>query len=189
MWSDSTLGSTILPAGSHDVFVAVATNGIGFYTYKDFSHGCVILGLAASWSCTSDRATKDDFTAVEPRDVLERLIQMPITQWRWKGEADTIRHIGPTAQDFRAAFGLGYDDKSIALVDTEGVALAAIQGLYAELKERNATIAQQQREIAELRERMSQVESLRGELAALRNAIAAATRGATLAAQTTATAP
>ncbi len=37
--------------------------------------------------------------------------------------------MGPMAQDFRAAFGLGVNDTSIVTVDADGVALAAIQGL------------------------------------------------------------
>ena len=39
-------------------------------------------------------------------------------------------HIGPTAQDFSRAFGLGEDNRHITTVDADGVALAAIQGLY-----------------------------------------------------------
>ena len=39
------------------------------------------------------------------------------------------RHIGPVAQDFHAAFGLGTHETAIATVDADGVALAAIQGL------------------------------------------------------------
>jgi hypothetical protein len=169
-----------LPASAHDVFIVGATNGIGMYTFKDYSHGCVLLGAAASWTCTSDRATKSDFADIEPREVLASLVAMPIARWRWKGEAETVRHIGPTAQDFRAAFELGYDDKTIALVDSEGVALAAIKGLNAKLEERLAEKEQQlvvqQHELAELRERLDQVETLRGELAALRDAIASATK-------------
>lgn len=38
-------------------------------------------------------------------------------------------HLGPMAQDFHAAFNVGMDDKHMATVDEEGVALAAIQGL------------------------------------------------------------
>ena len=37
--------------------------------------------------------------------------------------------MGPTAQDFRAAFGLGDDDISIAVVDADGANLAAVQAL------------------------------------------------------------
>jgi hypothetical protein len=52
------------------------------------------------------------------------------------------------AQDFRAAFGLGSDDKIITKVDVNGVALAAIQGLNAKLE---ARVAEQARELADLR--------------------------------------
>ncbi len=88
---------------------------------------------------------------------------MPMTRWNAKGVSS--QHIGPVSQDFYAAFGLGEDDLHIASGDLSGVALAAIQGLYAEVKARDATIAE-----------------LREELAALRNAVATAPRGATIAA-------
>ena len=46
-----------------------------------------------------------------------------------------IRHIGLMAQDFHAAFGgLGVGDKHISTVDADGVAFAAIQGLYRKVK-------------------------------------------------------
>ncbi len=145
---------------------------------------------------SSDRTLKTAFQPVEAREVLSRVARLPVSTWVFKNDPAT-RHIGPMAQDFYAAFGMGADDKHIGSLDAEGVALAAIQGLYAELKDRDVTIAEQQQEIAEqqreiaderreigqLRERLVQVESLRGELAALRNAITAATRGETVAAQ------
>ena len=59
-----------------------------------------------------------------------------------------LRHLGPVAQDFRGAFGLGADDVSIASVDEAGVALAAIQGLNAKLERENARL---RAELAELR--------------------------------------
>ena len=52
---------------------------------------------------------------------------MSIARWNFKGDANTT-HLGPMAQDFHAVFGLGGDDKDIATVDADGVALAAIQG-------------------------------------------------------------
>jgi hypothetical protein len=55
--------------------------------------------------------------------------------WNYKSEDATVRHIGPTAQDFYAAFGLGGDDRSISTIDPSGVALAAIQELYRENKQ------------------------------------------------------
>ena len=84
-----------------------------------------------------------------------------------------------------AAFGLGDGDRTIATVDADGVALAAIQGLNAKveaqaaaLAERDARIERQAREMADLRDRIAEVESLRGELAVLRSALAGLARGA-----------
>lgn len=45
------------------------------------------------------------------------------------------------AQDFHAAFGVGADDKRISTVDTDGVALAALQGLYEIAQEKDVRIA------------------------------------------------
>ena len=56
-------------------------------------------------------------------------------RWRYKSEVSGAEHMGPIAQDFRAAFGLGDSDKQITTVDADGVALAAIQGLRARLNE------------------------------------------------------
>jgi hypothetical protein len=103
---------------------------------------------AGTWNCSSSRDQKRDFADVNSRDILERVAALPVTSWRFKGEPVSVRHVGPTAQDFRAAFSLGSDDESIAQVDVSGVTLAAIQGLNVKLE---AKIAEQADELAELR--------------------------------------
>jgi hypothetical protein len=64
--------------------------------------------------------------------VLDRLRNIAITEWQYKGQ--TERHIGPMAQDFYAAFGLGAGDTGIASIDADGVALASIKALMIELE-------------------------------------------------------
>ena len=59
------------------------------------------------------------------------------------------------AQDFRAAFGLGTDDKHIATVDADGVALAAIQGLNQKLEAQNRAL---ETENASVRVRLERLE-------------------------------
>ena len=93
----------------------------------------------------ADRNAKTDVTLIDPQSVLDRVAAMPIATWRYKTETDQV-HLGPMAQDFRAAFGLGADDKHIATIDEGGVALAAIQGLNAKLE---AVVAQQAQELAQ----------------------------------------
>jgi hypothetical protein len=92
---------------------------------------------------TSDRDAKEDFIPIDTAAVLDKVAALPITTWRFKADGGRSRHLGPVAQDFHAAFGLGSDDKHIATVDADGVALAAIQALKAEndaLKKQNAAI-------------------------------------------------
>jgi len=107
------------------------------------------------WSNASDRSAKDGFTDIDPRGVLARLVALPIQRWHYRRDGPGIQHIGPTAQDFRATFGLGDADTSIGTIDADGVALVAIQGLNAKLEtevaEQRRRLADQEREIATLR--------------------------------------
>jgi len=107
----------------------------------------------------SDRNAKKNVVPVNPRSVLDKVALLPITQWSYKADTDT-RHIGPMAQDFKAAFEVGADDKFIAAVDEEGVALAAIQGLNQKLDEKDA-------EIETLKEKAAKVDSLEKRLTGL----------------------
>jgi hypothetical protein len=121
----------------------------------------------------SDRAVKTDFSPVDVRAVLAKVAALPITGWHYQSESG-VKHVGPMAQDFYAAFGTGADDKHIAVVDEGGVALAAIQGLNEKLNEKDAVIRrqgstigeqgariqEQAGEIAELKTRLEKLEQL-----------------------------
>lgn len=75
--------------------------------------------------------------------------------WSYKAEDNGVRHMGPMAQDFRAAFNLGTDDKTISTVDTAGVTMAAIQGLYQMMQEKDRQIVQLQSELQQLKAAVS----------------------------------
>ncbi len=87
---------------------------------------------------------------VEPTRILAQLAAMPVSEWSYTAQGTGVRHLGPMAQDFRAAFGLGEDDRHISTVDEEGVALAAIKALETENEARRAEIATKDREISDL---------------------------------------
>jgi len=134
VWGDSTAAD--MASSGDDQFIARALGG--FFLQSDStldnqggfintSTGAFLSG-AGVWTNASDAALKTGFTPVDPAGVLDRVSDMPITSWSYKSEPGVI-HIGPTAQDFHAAFGLGSDDQTIGTVDADGVALAAIQGL------------------------------------------------------------
>ncbi|MCB0669852.1 MAG: tail fiber domain-containing protein [Saprospiraceae bacterium] len=79
---------------------------------------------------SSDINRKEQIIPVSNTDILEKLRRIPITEWQYIGQ--TERHVGPMAQDFYRAFGLGMDEKTIASIDGDGIAMAAIQALAAE---------------------------------------------------------
>jgi hypothetical protein len=68
--------------------------------------------------------------AVNGFEILEKLAALPISTWNYKWDPPTTRHLGPMAQDFKAMFGLGDDDRTINMVDANGVVMVAIQALY-----------------------------------------------------------
>ncbi len=132
-------------------FVARGCGGIYLYTTQNLSSGVTVAAGGGSWNSLSDRNMKENFADVDAVAVLERIAAMPIQSWNYKTQAPAIRHLGPTAQDFRAAFGLGENDTTINTVDADGAALVAIQGLHTLLKEQRDAIVEQRLMIEQLR--------------------------------------
>ena len=117
---------------------------------------------------TSDRHAKANFSSVNPRAVLDKLAAVPVQTWNYKGEPDAVRHMGPMAQDFRAAFQLGADDRGINTVDAAGVTMAAVQGLYQLSQEKDKRIERLTQEAEALR---SEVDELKDRLRRLEEAV------------------
>ena len=106
---------------------------------------------------SSDANRKANFAAVDGNHVLERVLDIPIQSWNFKHDDPAVRHIGPTAQDFRAAFGLGEDELHIAPLDANGVSLAAIQALYRQMQAQNARIETLEQQNAALQEQIARM--------------------------------
>ncbi len=98
----------------------------------------------------SSRELKTDFQALDVQDVLARVAGLEMTSWRFT-EGPAVRHIGPVAEDFHAAFPLAATDKLISAIDIGGVALAAIQGLSQKLAMVEAEKVALQSDLQELR--------------------------------------
>lgn len=82
-------------------------------------------------------------------DILERLVALPINLWTYDFDDPSVRHLGPMAQDFAAAFGLGDSDRMIDLIDANGVTMVAIQALYRRLTALEAEVADLRRRLDE----------------------------------------
>jgi len=151
-----------------NTFTVRAAGGARFYTAGSGTNaGVVLTNLATSWASLSDSNSKTDFAPIKPKEILSRVAAMPVTSWHYKHDLRR-RYIGPMAQDFHAAFGLGSDDKSISTLDSDGVMYAAIQGLVEELKERDQQMADRDAKIGELEAKSAEIDQLKIELRAIR---------------------
>ena len=137
VWADSTAAD--FSSGGSNQFLIRAAGGVGIGTTTP-SSALQVVGTvtATAFNPPSDRNLKENFRPVSSRDVLDKVSTIPISRWNFKGDSGTP-HLGPMAQDFHAAFGLGTDERHIATVDADGVALAAIQGLNQKLEEQLKT--------------------------------------------------
>jgi hypothetical protein len=130
------------PSLAANEFAARATGGVRFVTAVDASgsptSGVRLSPGSGTWESLSDYHAKAGFAAVDGRQVLEQLMSVPISTWYYRSQDPSIRHIGPMAQDFHAAFQVGQDNRYISTVDEEGVALAAIQELYRMVQQKDS---------------------------------------------------
>jgi hypothetical protein len=159
VWADSSGASNVSSSANHQ-WTARCAGGVRFFTNASMSSGVQVSAGGNSWSSISDQSLKDNFQPVDVREILDRLAAIPILTWNYKSEDPSIRRMGPMAQDFWPAFGLGDDEMRISTIDADGVAFAAIQGLYEVVQDQYGVIESQQHEINDLHERLTTLEAI-----------------------------
>jgi hypothetical protein len=160
--SSSDAASVFANNGTGDLIKGLSGNGNTVFELKN--DGTVV---SKGVTLTSDRNAKQNFTSLDGKEILAKVVSLPVTEWNYKDDAADMKHIGPMAQDFHAAFALnGPDDKHISVIDEGGVALAAIQGLNEKLEDRSKQL---EAENAELKQELSQVKALLTKLSERKN--------------------
>ena len=101
--------------------------------------GGASLSNGGVWTNASSRTLKTGFAPIDPLELLNKVVSLPLSTWTYKGSEEGT-HLGPMAEDFKETFGLAGDGKAIGTVDADGVALAAIQGLNQKLEAENAAL-------------------------------------------------
>ncbi len=155
-WDGTIKGRMAIENGGA-IQVDFAGDGVGFVSQRfgvgvlspthpiEHSSGAH-LTAGGVWTNASDENLKENFQPVDGAELLEKIEQLPISEWNYKTESDEVTHIGPTAQDFKETFGVGSDGKSISTIDPSGIALAAIKELNKqnrELKSENENLKKQ----------------------------------------------
>ena len=119
-----------------------------------------LLTTGGVWTNASDVNRKHLFSAISDDVILAKLRDLPISEWSYKAEDDAVRHLGPTAQDFMAAFKLGDDERAIGTVDEIGVALAGVKAVDARATSQEQRIRNLEQENTDLRRRLEKLEAL-----------------------------
>ncbi|MBV8491790.1 MAG: tail fiber domain-containing protein [Candidatus Eremiobacteraeota bacterium] len=162
VWSDESSGSSTKATAANQ-FMARAAGGVTFFTNAAMTTGVKVAAGSGTWSSVSDRNLKNAVTVLDDQSILNRVAAMPVTEWSYISEPG-VRHVGPMAQDFYAAFGVGEDDKHITSIDEDGIAFAAIKALRSENVWLRAELAAQRttqaNEKAQLRQLAAEVAAL-----------------------------
>jgi hypothetical protein len=144
---------------ANNQFVARGCGGVKFFTNQGLTSGVELAAGGSGWSAVSDRNRKENFLAMEGEELLARLRNVPVTSWNYRTQDASIRHMGPMAQDFRAAFGLGESELMINSVDIDGVNMAATQAVAARTDALRTQVRALTGENAALRARVDDLES------------------------------
>ncbi len=168
VWSDNN-GTAAVQSSADYQFVARASGGFYLFTDATAKTGVKLNPGSGAWASLSDRTMKSGVVALDDAAVLAKVAALPVSEWSYTAEHG-VRHVGPMAQDFYAAFHVGEDDRHITSIDEDGVALAAIKALA----EGNHGLHAENRELHQenlgLRERLTRQDA---RLAALEREVAA----------------
>ncbi len=147
VWADGSIASDFASTTSNQ-FSVRSTNGVRFITNTAGTAGVALVAGGTSWAMVSAKEFKENKRALDPVAILDKLAALPIEEWNYTHQDESIKHIGPYAEDFYEAFELnGIYNGRITTQDLDGVAFAAIQGL-------NQKLDDKQEEIDRLTERL-----------------------------------
>src|ERR1035437_4845826 len=147
--ASGTVLTTILNNGN--VGIGTTTPTLGPLTMSSGAY----VSAGGVWTNASDRNLKENFATISPASILEKIDQLPVTEWNYKTEGPGVSHIGPVAQDFWAAFHLGNSLTSISTIDPAGVALLGIQALDQKIEALQGSLTSNATTTGELTDRKS----------------------------------
>lgn len=148
----------VLLAPFNNTFTVRAEGGITFYSSSDLSTGVQLASGGGAWASVSDQNRKDNFRDEDGEAVLAKIAAMSIQSWNYRAQEPSIRHLGPTAQDFYASFGLGESELTITTIDIDGVNMLAIQALESRTADLKKEIASLRKQNTMLLRRLSELE-------------------------------
>jgi hypothetical protein len=158
-WGDASTTDSVRATANNQVSFR-ASGGFRFRTNATLTTGCDLAAGSGAFSCSSSKFLKENFLAVDGEEVLARMRGVPVTTWNYIDEGRQVRHLGPFAQDFRAAFGLGTNDTSIGMLDIDGVNFAAVKALETRTSQLQAEVDALKADRDQMARRLAELEAL-----------------------------
>lgn len=163
--------STVLKNSTLNQMMMRFDGGYILYTNAATTLGNYVNTSSSGWSSISDRNKKENFEQLSGEEILRKLKGVPVSKWNYIDGSDDVKYIGPMAQDFYRAFGLGGTDSlGINSINIDGVNLAAVQALIIrtdelkkaqdELKVSNVKLDEQQVQIDAMRKELDELKAL-----------------------------
>jgi uncharacterized coiled-coil protein SlyX len=141
----ATLSSYTTSSAANQLTARYA-GGYRLFTNDDMNIGVSLLANDNSWNIISDSTKKDRFLVADGSAMLLKLRDMRLGSWNYKNQHKAgLRHYGPMAQDFYAAFGkdaygtIG-NDTTINQANLEGVLMIMVKALEQRTADQGAEI-------------------------------------------------
>ena len=129
--TDTLVAPAPIGAGSlyDNKFIVRSAGGVIFYSDSNLISGVQLFPGAGSWSSLSDSSKKQNIKKLPISSALSKINNINVYEWNYKSQDTSVKHVGPMAQDFHKAFGLGNSNLAITSVDMDGVILLGVQGV------------------------------------------------------------
>lgn len=155
VWADTTDADLLSTASNQVVFRA--SEGFRLYTNSEMNLGVELAPGGTSWTTLSDENAKTAISSIDRTAVLEQVLNLGISEYSYSNGNPSVRHVGPMAQTFHEAFGLGGDPLRISSMDLAGISIGAVQGLNIKLE---ASVEALRQENLELRAELAEIRAL-----------------------------
>lgn len=163
VYGDNSTTDTVKNTAA-DQFMVRAAGGYVFYSTHDLTMGVELLPGGGSWSMVSDRNKKRNINLLSPTAFHAAYDSLTVSSWNYIG--NSTLHIGPMAQDFYSAFGVGEKPYYINMIDSDGATFLGIKMLHEELKDTPSAeevekieneIDKEKKELEKIEERINQL--------------------------------
>jgi len=161
--------ATVMTSTETNQFRARFDGGYQLFSNNSLTTGVSLAPGGGAWVNLSDKNKKENFCSINTEDILVKVGAIPLSNWNYKAQDKSIRHIGPLSQDFFAAFHLdGESDTTINTLDIDGINMAAIQALLHRTDELKKKTAELDAAITNLEILRDELHSLKAEVAAMK---------------------